>query len=123
LFHEKLNEHKEASVNVITSNPNSHLKSAIAKLKSSDGLAFQSVLSQEEIISEVSEINYRNRYNFYPPEMIVWLFLSQKLENGTMDSMVAKLIALLASQGKETPSSNTSAYSQALSKLPKAQWH
>lgn len=107
-------------MNAITSNPTSHLKSAVSTLKSSDGLPFQSSLSQKEIIRAFSDLDYRNRYNFYPPEMVVWLFLSQKLENGTMDSAVAKLIALLASQGKETPSSNTAAYSQALSKLPEA---
>lgn len=114
------NKQKEALMNVITSNQNSHLKSAVSALKSSDGLPFQSSLSQQEIINATTEIDYRTRYNFYPPEMVVWLFLSQKLENGTMDSTVSKLIALLASQGKETPSSNTAAYSQALSKLPEA---
>jgi hypothetical protein len=112
------NRQKEALMNIITLSKNSHLKSAVSALKSSDGLPFQSSLSQEEISDMTTDIDYRNRYNFYPPEIVVWLFLSQKLENGTMDSTVAKLIALLASQGKETPSSNTAAYSQALSKLP-----
>ena len=108
---------KEAHVNNNILGKTSHLKSAVAALKSSDGLPFQSSLSRKEIINAISEIYYRDRYNFFPPEVTVWLFLSQKLENKTLDAIVAKLIALLASQGKETPSSNTAAYSQALSKL------
>src|SRR3990167_4314019 len=108
---------KEAHVNNNILGKTSHLKSAVAALKSSDGLPFQSSLSRKEIINAISEIYYRDRYNFFPPEVTVWLFLSQKLENKTLDAIVAKLIALLASQGKETPSSNTAAYSQALLKL------
>ena len=101
-------------------NPRSHLRSAIAAFQSSEGLPFQSALSKAEIVHVISEIDYRERYNFYPPEIVVWLFLSQKLENQTMDIAVATLIAYRTSQGKETPSSSTSAYSQALSKLPEA---
>lgn len=108
---------KEAQVNNNAFGKSSHLKSAVATIKSTGGLPFQSWLSQKEIVSAIAEIDYRNRYNFYPPEMALWLFLSQKLENDTLDATVAKFIALLAAQGKETPSSNTSAYSQALSKL------
>jgi len=120
LFCEKKNMQKEAHMNNNALGKSNHLKSAVAAIKSSDGLPFQSSLSQNEIVSAVAEIEYRDRYNFYPPEMIVWLFLSQKLENSTMDATVAKFIALRLSQGSDAPSSNTAAYSQALSKLPEA---
>src|SRR3990167_5921484 len=72
---------KEAHVNNNILGKTSHLKSAVAALKSSDGLPFQSSLSRKEIINAISEIYYRDRYNFFPPEVTVWLFLSQKLEN------------------------------------------
>ena len=85
-------------------NHNRHLKSAVVALKSSEGIPFQSVLPEQEIIKTLEKIDYRNRYNFYPPEITLWLFLSQVLGNETMDAAVARLIATYAVQGKETPS-------------------
>lgn len=105
-------------MNINTLGQRSHLKSTVDGWKTSDSLPFQSALPQEVITNAIEEIDYRNRYNFYPPERVVWLFLSQKFENDSMDATVAKHIGSLAAQGKETPSSNTAAYSQALSKLP-----
>jgi hypothetical protein len=99
-------------------NQPSHLKSALTTLKSSDGIPFQSVLSEKEIEKALAKIDYRNRYNFYPPDITLWLFLSQVLGNETMDAAAARLIATCVAQNKETPSSNTAAYSQARSKLP-----
>ena len=97
---------------------NSHVKSAAVALKSSEGIPFQSVLAQQAIVKALGEIDYRTRYDFYPPDITLWLFSSQVLGNETMDAAVARLIATYAAQGKETPSSNTAAYSQARSKLP-----
>jgi Transposase DDE domain len=97
---------------------NSHLESAVRKLKSSDGIPFKPLLSKQEIEKSLEKIAYRNRYDFYPPDVTLWLFLSQVLNNETMDATVARLMATYAAQGKATPSSNTAAYSQARSKLP-----
>jgi len=95
-----------------------HLKSAVDKLKSSGGIPFQPILPEQEIKKALEKIDYRSRYDFYPPDMTLWLFLSQVLGNETMDAAVSRLIATYVVQGKESPSSNTSAYSQARSKLP-----
>lgn len=101
-------------------NQSRHVESAISALQTSEGIPFQSVLSQQEIEQSLEKIAYRHRYNFYPPDITLWLFLSQVLGDETMDAAVARLIASYAAQGKATPSSNTSAYSQARSKLPEA---
>ena len=58
---------------------------------------------------------YRKRYNFYPPDITLWAFLSQ-----VIDTAVSRVIAFHLSQGREEDiSSSTPAYSKARSKLSK----
>lgn len=114
----KNKQRKEALMNTNILNQNSHVKSVIAKFQSSEGLPFQSVLSGEEFLSRLEEISYSERYNFYSPDITLYLFLSQVLGKETLDQAVARFMAFNLAQGKPVPSSNTSGYSQARSKLP-----
>src|SRR3990167_4814694 len=103
--------------NIVLGN-SSHLKSAVAVIKSTNGVPFKSILSEQNIKKEIEKIDYRPRYNYYTPEMTLWLMLSQVLGNETQDKSVSRLIAHYADTNQEIPSSNTSAFSQARSKLP-----
>lgn len=98
----------------------SHLKSAVAIIKSANGIPFQNILSVTNVKKEIEKIDYRPRYNYFPPEITLWLLLSQVLGNETQDKAVSRLIAHLACTNQAIPSSNTSAYSQARSKLPES---
>lgn len=100
--------------------PTSHPKSIIKSLNANDGLPFSEALSAEVIGSSVSNIPYRARYGFYPPDVTLWALLSQALDaDQSLDAAVSRVIAFHLSQGREADiSSSTSAYSQARAKLP-----
>ena len=104
--------------NTIT--PTSHPKAIIQSLTSNKGLPFSEILSSEAIRSSINSIPYRERYDFYPPDVTLWALLSQALDaNKSLDAAVSRVIAFHLSQGlEEEISSSTSAYSQARSKLP-----
>ena len=76
----------------------SHLKSAVAVIKSAP---FISILSERDIKKEIEKIDYRPRYNYYPPEITLWLLLSQVLGNEMQDKAVSRLIARDASKQME----------------------
>jgi hypothetical protein len=112
---------KEALMNIVTTvTPTCNPKSVIESLNSEKGLPLSEVLSQDSINSSLSDIPYRQRYGIYPPEITLWAFLSQVLSpDSSLDAAVSRVIAFHLSQGREEEvSSNTSAYSQARSKLP-----
>ena len=60
------------------------LKSAVSKLRTTGGIPFQKILPQSEIEQALAKVDYRNRYGFYPPEITLWLFLSQVLNDETL---------------------------------------
>lgn len=95
-----------------------HSESAtISKLKSADALPFSGVLSTEMISKSMEGTEYRER--FFTPDITMWALLSQALDNDkSQQNAVARVNAFFVSQGKEPPSANTSAYSQARSRLP-----
>jgi Transposase DDE domain len=104
------------NTNTIISSDN-HPKSIISSLKNSSGLPFSEVLSTETVNKSLKDIEYRER--FFSPDMTLWTFLSQVLDDDqSQQAAVARVIAFCASQGREPPSINTSAYSQARSRLP-----
>jgi hypothetical protein len=112
---------KEALMNISnTVTPDSHPKSIIQTLKSNTGLPFRDILSAESIADSVNGVPYRKRYNFYPPDITLWAFLSQVIDTDpSLDAAVSRVIAFHISQGREEDiSSNTPAYSKARSKLP-----
>jgi len=66
--------------------------------------------------SKINGISYRQRV--FSPELTVFGFLSQALgADQSCQAAVSQIIAHLVSQGKSAPSANTSAYSQARSRL------
>ena len=98
---------------------NSHPKLILEAMKSTSGLPFSEVLTQEIIADSINAIEYRNRYNFYPPDLTLWAFLSQVFDDDqSLEAAVARVIAFHVSRGQEAPSSNTAAYSKARSRLP-----
>ena len=99
------------------SNLNHHPKSILSDLKSSKGLPFQDVLSKETIAESMQDLKYRER--FFTPDIILWTFLSQVIgDDHSLQAAVARVIVFSTMQGLDSPSANTSAYSQARSNLP-----
>jgi hypothetical protein len=100
---------------------NSHPKSILNTLKSTVALPFQEILSSDVIAKSLNEVVYRERYNFYPPDVTLWALLSQVLDaDHSLEAAVSRVIAFHLSQGRqEDISSNTAAYSKARSKFPK----
>lgn len=91
--------------------------SIIQTLKTKTGLPFKELLPKEAIEQAIVDIEYRDR--FYTPDTTVWCLLSQALdEDQSLQASVLRLIASKAAANEEAPSANTSAYSQARSRLP-----
>jgi hypothetical protein len=111
---------KEALMDINSTITPPSQKSILNTLKSTNALPFHDILSSETIAKQINEVEYRERYNFYPPDVTLWAFLSQVLdEDHSLEAAVARVIAFHLSQGREEDiSSNTAAYSKARSKLP-----
>jgi len=92
----------------------------MATLKVNNGLPFREVLSPEAIAKSISDVPYRNRYGFFPPDITLWAFLSQVIDTDhSLDAAVARVIAFHVSDShEEYISSSTAAYSKARSRLP-----
>src|SRR3990167_1733096 len=106
------------TTNTIISRPN-HAKSILSSLQTAPGLPLREILPIEEFSSEIENIQYRDR--IYTPDVTVWAFLSQVLnDDQSQQAAVARVISFFSSQGREAPSLNTAAYSKARSRLPEA---
>lgn len=71
----------------------------------------------EEIQKNISSPNSRER--IFTPSITLWAFLSQVMDDdSSQQSAVTRIIAAAISSRGKTPSPNTSAYSQARSRLP-----
>jgi hypothetical protein len=99
----------------------------LASFLQSDGLPFGNVLSEEEIERAFQEEGFalwaddEEEDAVYTPPVTLWTFLSQMLHKGEQRSCaaaVARVVVLLATLGREPPSSNTGAYCRARAKLP-----
>ena len=97
------------TTNTIISRPN-HAKSILSSLQTAPGLPLREILPIEEFSSEIENIQYRDR--IYTPDVTVWAFLSQVLnDDQSQQAAVARVISFFSSQGREAPSVNTAAYS------------
>ena len=105
-------------MNINTTNlSDNHQKSVISDLKIVKSLPFKEVLSNETITENLENIAYRER--FFTPDVTLWAFLSQVLDDDqSQQAAVARVIAFFVFKGLTPPSANTSAYSQARSRLP-----
>ena len=94
-------------------------ESLIEKFTKGVGLPFQEVLPRETIEKVLREVGVKYKNRIYNPIVIIWSFLSQVLDpDHSCQNAVSRIIAYLASEEKETPSENTSAYCKARKRIP-----
>ncbi len=89
------------------------------KFNSSLGLPFKELLSESAINLALSELKIRYKKRLFDPIVTLWAFLSQVLDvDKSCHNAVSKVIAYLAELEVEIPSTDTSGYCQARSRLP-----
>jgi hypothetical protein len=89
------------------------------KFSQSLGLPFKELLPDSVIRQALKELKIRYKQRLFDPIVTLWAFLSQALDTDkTCHNAVSKIIAYLTGEGVEIPSTDTSAYCQARSRLP-----
>jgi len=89
------------------------------KFSQSLGLPFKELLPQSVIEQALTELKIKYHRRLFDPIVTLWAFLSQVLDTDkSCHNAVSKVIAYLVGQGVEIPSTDTSAYCQARSRLP-----
>jgi Transposase DDE domain len=89
------------------------------KFNQSLGLPVKELLPESMIKQAISELKIKYRKRLYDPIITLWAFLSQVLDTDkTCHNAVSKVIAHLAQEEVEIPSTDTSAYCQARARLP-----
>ena len=89
------------------------------KFSQSLGLPFKEFLPESVIRQAISELKIKYRKRLFDPIITLWAFLSQVLDSDkTCHNAVSKIIAHLAQEEVEIPSTDTSAYCQARARLP-----
>ena len=89
------------------------------KFNQSLGLPFKEVLPEPVIRQALAELKIKYKQRLFDPVVTLWAFLSQVLDNDkSCHNAVSKIIAFLAGSGLEIPSTDTSGYCQARSRLP-----
>ena len=93
-----------------------HQVKVMSKLKNSKNLPFSDVLTKEDLSRHIKNMKYRER--IFSPEVTLWAFLSQAIEDDkSQQAAVSRIVAAAIAHGERPPSANTSAYSQARSRL------
>ncbi|MCL6755457.1 IS4 family transposase [Nostoc sp. CCCryo 231-06] len=89
------------------------------KFNQSLGLPFKELLPESVIRQAVSKLKIKYKKRLFDPFITLWAFLSQVLDTDkTCHNAVSKIIAHLAQEEVEIPSTDTSAYCQARARLP-----
>ncbi len=89
------------------------------KFTQSLGLPFQELLPESKVQKIIDELQIKYRCRLFDPIVTLWAFLSQVLDvDKSCHNSVSRVIAYLADKGVEIPSTDTSAYCQARSRLP-----
>lgn len=89
------------------------------KFSQSFGLSFKELLPESLIRQAISELKMKYKKRLFDPIITLWAFLSQVLDTDkSCHNAVSKIIAHLAEEEVEVPSSDTSAYCQARARLP-----
>jgi len=116
-FHTKHMQGDAVNTNTTFSKMN-HPKNILSEIKSAKGLPFSEILSSEIIIKHIENLEYRTR--FFPPDITLWMFLSQVFnDDQSLQAALERAIVFFLSQEMEVPSSNsTAAYSKARTRLP-----
>ncbi len=94
------------------------------KFKQSLGLPFQNLLPETEIQKVLDELKIKYRQRLFDPFVTLWAFLSQVLESDkSCHNVVSRVISYLVDEKVELPSTDSSAYCQARSRLPEELLH
>lgn len=81
------------------------------KFSQSLGLPFKELLPESVIRLAISELKIKYKKRLFDPLITFWAFLSQVLDTDkTCHNAVSKIIAHLAGEEVEIPSTDTSAY-------------
>ena len=89
------------------------------KFSQSLGLPFKELLPESVIKQAISELKIKYKKRLFDPLITLWAFLSQVLDTDkTCHNAVSKIIAYLAQEEAEVPSTDTSGYCQARARLP-----
>lgn len=89
------------------------------KFSQSLGLPFEELLPESIIERVIHELNIRYRRRLFDPFVTLWAFLSQVLDSDkSCHNAMSRIIAYLSNESVEIPSTDTSAYCQARSRLP-----
>lgn len=81
------------------------------KFSQSLGLPFKELLPESVIRLAISELKIKYKKRLFDPLITLWAFLSQVLDTDkTCNNAVSKIIAHLAGEEVEVPSTDTSAY-------------
>ncbi|WP_292864605.1 IS4 family transposase [Nostoc sp. LPT] len=89
------------------------------KFGQSLGLPFKELLPSPVIEQALAELNIKYKKRLFDPIVTLWAFLSQVLDaDKSCHNAVSKIIAQLAGEEVEIPSTDTSGYCQARARLP-----
>ncbi|MBD2200468.1 MULTISPECIES: IS4 family transposase [Calothrix] len=89
------------------------------KFNQSLGLPFKELLPYSAIEQALWELKIKYKKRLFDPIVTLWAFLSQVLDTDkSCHNAVSKIIAYLTGEGVKIPSTDTSAYCQARSRLP-----
>ena len=89
------------------------------KFTQSLGLPFQNLLPESEIQKVIDELKIKYRRRLFDPFVTLWAFLSQVLEpDKSCHNVVSRVSSYLVCEQVELPSTDSSAYCQARSRLP-----
>lgn len=89
------------------------------KFTKSLGLPFKELLTKETIERVMDELKIKYRRRLFDPIVTLWAFLSQVLDvDKSCHNAVSRVIAYLANEEIEIPSTDSSAYCQARTRLP-----
>ena len=89
------------------------------KFNQSLGLPFKELLPESVIEQTIKELKIKYKKRLFDPFVTLWVFLSQVLDSDkSCHNAVSRVIAYLVGEGVEIPSTDTSAYCGARSRLP-----
>jgi Insertion element 4 transposase N-terminal len=89
------------------------------KFSQSLGLPFKELLPESAMKQAIAELKIKYKKRLFDPFVTLWAFLSQVIDTDkSCHNAVSKIIAHLAGEEVEIPSTDTSAYCQARSRFP-----
>lgn len=111
--------HENKQAHTITTTVTLRVQILKEKYSQSLGLPFKELLPETAIKQVISELKIKYKKRLFDPLITLWAFLSQVLDTDkTCHNAVSKIIAHLAQEEVEVPSTDTSAYCQARARLP-----